>query len=76
MFQAYLSRSPVVGDNDVHAETDTVSKLTGTECPLVARQLVKEFGAFRAVDILSFHVAQSDCFGLLGVNGAGLFLIL
>jgi lipooligosaccharide transport system ATP-binding protein len=31
----------------------------------------KDFGAFRAVDDLSFQVACGECFGLLGPNGAG-----
>jgi ABC-2 type transport system ATP-binding protein len=33
--------------------------------------LVKRFGAFTAVDDLSFHVAEGEVFGLLGSNGAG-----
>ncbi len=36
-----------------------------------ARQLVKRFGDFTAVDGVSFEVAQGDLFGLLGPNGAG-----
>ena len=36
-----------------------------------ARQLVKRFGAFTAVDGVSFEVPQGDLFGLLGPNGAG-----
>jgi ABC-2 type transport system ATP-binding protein len=33
--------------------------------------LVKRFGAFTAVDGLSFEVAEGEVFGLLGSNGAG-----
>jgi ABC-2 type transport system ATP-binding protein len=33
--------------------------------------LVKRFGAFTAVDDLSFRVAEGEVFGLLGSNGAG-----
>jgi ABC-2 type transport system ATP-binding protein len=33
--------------------------------------LTKKFGAFTAVDSLTFHVAQGEIFGLLGPNGAG-----
>jgi ABC-2 type transport system ATP-binding protein len=33
--------------------------------------LVKRFGAFTAVDDLSFKVAEGEVFGLLGSNGAG-----
>jgi ABC-2 type transport system ATP-binding protein len=33
--------------------------------------LVRDFGTFRAVDNLSFHVKKGEVFGLLGANGAG-----
>ncbi|MDD2580938.1 MAG: ATP-binding cassette domain-containing protein [Desulfuromonadaceae bacterium] len=36
-----------------------------------ADQLVRDFGAFRAVDRVSFRVPQGEIFGLLGANGAG-----
>ncbi len=35
------------------------------------RDLVKRFGAFTAVDQVSFSVARGEIFGLLGPNGAG-----
>ncbi len=35
------------------------------------RNLVKRFGAFTAVDRVSFHVEPGEIFGLLGSNGAG-----
>ncbi|UZJ42547.1 ATP-binding cassette domain-containing protein [Prosthecochloris sp. SCSIO W1101] len=38
---------------------------------IFARDLVQNFGAFRAVDHLSFEVSQGEIFGLLGANGAG-----
>ena len=33
--------------------------------------LSKNFGAFRAVDAVSFHVERGEIFGYLGANGAG-----
>jgi ABC-2 type transport system ATP-binding protein len=36
-----------------------------------ARELVRDFGSFRAVDRVSFEVKQGEIFGLLGANGAG-----
>jgi ABC-2 type transport system ATP-binding protein len=38
---------------------------------IYTRNLVKRFGAFTAVDNLSFEVAQGEIFGFLGANGAG-----
>ena len=38
---------------------------------LEARNLVKLFPKVKAVDDLSFEVAEGTCFGLLGPNGAG-----
>jgi len=35
------------------------------------RGLVKQFGAFRAVDGITFDVEQGEIFGFLGANGAG-----
>jgi ABC-2 type transport system ATP-binding protein len=36
-----------------------------------ARELVRDFGTFRAVDRVSFDVKQGEIVGLLGANGAG-----
>ena len=36
-----------------------------------ARELTKRYGAFTAVDAISFDVAPGESFGLLGPNGAG-----
>ena len=38
---------------------------------IVADQLTKRFGAFTAVDHISFNVQQGEIFGFLGANGAG-----
>ena len=47
---------------------------TGKEGPstlVEVRALVKRFGAFTAVDRVSFEVRRGEIFGLLGPNGAG-----
>ena len=36
-----------------------------------ARELMRDFDSFRAVDRVSFRVKQGEIFGLLGANGAG-----
>jgi ABC-2 type transport system ATP-binding protein len=36
-----------------------------------AKELVRDFGTFRAVDRVSFDVKRGEIFGLLGANGAG-----
>lgn len=35
------------------------------------RELCKDFGAFRAVDRITFEVSRREIFGFLGANGAG-----
>ena len=39
--------------------------------PVEAHGLVKQYGSFRAVDGVTFHVREGECFGMLGPNGAG-----
>ena len=38
---------------------------------IVVEHLEKRFGAFKAVDDVSFHVERGEIFGYLGANGAG-----
>jgi ABC-2 type transport system ATP-binding protein len=39
--------------------------------PIIADKLVKKFGAFTAVDHVSFTIAKGEIVGFLGPNGAG-----
>jgi ABC-2 type transport system ATP-binding protein len=55
--QAISITRPVVGQPD-----DAVVRV---------QQLVRKFGAFTAVDHISFEVRRGEIFGLLGPNGAG-----
>lgn len=43
----------------------------GSDNVIEVRNLVKCFGAFRAVDDISFSVRRGEIFGFLGANGAG-----
>ncbi|MDR0756486.1 MAG: ATP-binding cassette domain-containing protein, partial [Tannerella sp.] len=38
---------------------------------ITVRNLVKRFGAFTAVDNISFDVRKGEIFGFFGANGAG-----
>ncbi|XP_058065569.1 phospholipid-transporting ATPase ABCA3-like [Anopheles bellator] len=61
-------------DSDVLAEKRRVRELTGAEIVannLVLRDVTKYYKKFLAVNQLSLAVEHSQCFGLLGVNGAG-----
>lgn len=55
--------NPAVADffNSKNEKTETVK----------ARNLTKRFGAFTAVDDISFSIRRGEIFGLLGPNGAG-----
>jgi ABC-2 type transport system ATP-binding protein len=53
-------------------EVDTPEPIVSRDGVAVeARGLTRNFGAFRAVDALSFEVRHGEIFGLLGANGAG-----
>ncbi len=38
---------------------------------ITARDLIKDYDEFRAVDRVSFTIVKGECFGFLGPNGAG-----
>lgn len=42
-----------------------------TQYAIQAKDLTKKFGAFTAVDAISFEVEKGEIFGFLGANGAG-----
>ncbi|WP_026752457.1 ABC transporter ATP-binding protein [Sediminibacterium sp. C3] len=42
-----------------------------TKSAILVENLSKQFGDFKAVDQISFDVAQGEIFGFLGANGAG-----
>ena len=44
--------------------------MTGQDA-IVVRDLTRKFGAFTAVDRISFEVSRGEIFGFLGANGAG-----
>ncbi|OWR47003.1 putative ATP-binding cassette sub-family A member 3, partial [Danaus plexippus plexippus] len=61
-------------DSDVANERQTVRAFTRNELTqhsLVCRDLTKYYKDFLAVNRLSFAVHKGECFGLLGINGAG-----
>ncbi|GMS87757.1 hypothetical protein PENTCL1PPCAC_9932 [Pristionchus entomophagus] len=60
-----------VEDSDVIEEKTKVQGLQPENTSVVVRDLKKRYGTFDAVRGVNFHAAKGDCFGLLGVNGAG-----
>ncbi|XP_026725285.1 ATP-binding cassette sub-family A member 1 [Trichoplusia ni] len=61
-------------DSDVAAERSLVENMSRTHIPshsLVCKDLTKFYKHFLAVNRISFAVHKAECFGLLGVNGAG-----
>ncbi|KOB77606.1 ATP-binding cassette sub-family A member 3 [Operophtera brumata] len=61
-------------DSDVYSERARIKAMTRTELAqrsLVCRDLSKFYGHFLAVNRLTLGVERGECFGLLGINGAG-----
>lgn len=48
-----------------------ITKSSTTDTLIEVRQVKKSFGAFIAVNNISFNVKRGEVFGLLGANGAG-----
>ncbi|KAK0409055.1 hypothetical protein QR680_004314 [Steinernema hermaphroditum] len=60
-----------VEDSDVLKSKEEVRLMRPAEHKIVVKELKKWYGSFNAVKGVSFHVDERNCFGLLGVNGAG-----
>ncbi|CAD5217831.1 unnamed protein product [Bursaphelenchus okinawaensis] len=58
-------------ESDVAIEKRAIKNIKCDEFPIVVNGLGKAYGNFLAVKGVHFHVNKNDCFGLLGVNGAG-----
>ena len=58
----------IVEQHRIHSHP--IQELVKTDA-VVTQELTKLYGDFVAVEKLSFGVPQKECFGLLGVNGAG-----
>ena len=48
-----------------------MSPIASGQLAITAHELTRKFGAFTAVDRISFEVRQGEVFGFLGANGAG-----
>jgi lipooligosaccharide transport system ATP-binding protein len=62
--------------SDLSPKASPSPKVSGNELAtgeslIAATQLAKNYGSFRAVDGVDFHVNPGECFGFLGPNGAG-----
>ena len=59
------------GGERLSTETERERGTWTRESTLVARDLKKSYGEFRAVKGVDFEVYRGECFGFLGPNGAG-----
>ncbi|XP_055533385.1 phospholipid-transporting ATPase ABCA3-like isoform X2 [Wyeomyia smithii] len=65
---------PINEDSDVADERQRIGTLLDSELErhsLVLKEVSKSYGSFPAVNRISLAVEDYECFGLLGVNGAG-----
>jgi ABC-2 type transport system ATP-binding protein len=69
------SKADVSVSPSLHAflssDREHVSLSSERDAVVQVRDLVRQFGAFTAVDHISFDVQRGEIFGLLGPNGAG-----
>jgi ABC-type multidrug transport system ATPase subunit len=68
-----LSASPEAANakSSLAGTADVAPRTHKTRPDIEAKDLSRSFGAFRAVDQVSFRVNDGEIFGLLGANGAG-----
>jgi ABC-2 type transport system ATP-binding protein len=73
VFIALLHRQQLAWHTSVKQAAEAPATRTQNEnsTAIEALELTRDFGAFRAVDNVSFRVMQGEIFGLLGANGAG-----
>lgn len=71
VFIALLQQRGLVPVEREMASTPSVMTTQRTSSAIEALDLSRDFGAFRAVDQVSFQVKPGEIFGLLGANGAG-----
>jgi ABC-type multidrug transport system ATPase subunit len=57
--------------NTQHSALSPQSSALSSDYPIIVENLTKKFGAFTAVDDVSFQVSRGEVYGWLGPNGAG-----
>jgi ABC-2 type transport system ATP-binding protein len=70
-FMVVLKRHLEQAPPAVAMQLDQALERHGGDAVVEVRDLVRQFGAFTAVDHISFEVRRGELFGLLGPNGAG-----
>jgi ABC-2 type transport system ATP-binding protein len=66
-----LLKKKNTGKNKLLLRRERVNKPGSTDVVIDVNKLGRQFGAFKAVDKVSFSVKKGEIFGLLGANGAG-----
>jgi len=70
--EEFVAKKDVPLDEDVAAEVDRIQSGEGNNDLIVINRLTKVYdGGKRAVNNLTFGIPAGECFGLLGINGAG-----